>query len=299
MKWKKILVALLIITILIGFISVCLRYRKENNITIQHRLEWWLEDINWDKGRSKWTGDGVAVAVIDSGVDASHPDLENTSIQEYRVSSLKNSEEGPLSHGTEVAGVIAAYPKTEEGVLGVAPGVSILSVDVTDSEIIGDDELIEGIEYATEQGVDVINISIGTPTDSEELHEAVKKAYQAGIVIVAAAGNYMRDDVLYPAKYDEVIAVGSRGKKGGIISPSSVKNKNVCYLPGENIVTTYSGDKDRMYAGGEGTSFSTPILSGIICLYLQKHPEADVKEIYGLFSDMSTGKIDVKAILKS
>lgn len=159
-----------------------------------------MEDINWDKGRSKWTGDGVTVAVIDSGVDALHPDLENTSIQEYRVSSLENSEEGPLSHGTEVAGVIAAYPKTDEGVLGVAPGVSILSVDVTDSEIIGDEELIEGIEYAAEQGVDVINISIGTPTDSEELHNAVKKAYQAGIVIVAAAGNYMRDDVLY-SKY--------------------------------------------------------------------------------------------------
>lgn len=250
-----------------------------NTKTPAHRLEWWLDEIHWNEKRNAYDGSGIKVAVIDTGIDRSHPDLKNKITAEYRVPSLgEPPQDQPLEHGTAVAGVIAAYPADGNGVLGVAPGVGILSIDVTDDQSgeVSATAAIEGIRYAVEANVDIINISLGFRNSSSELELVVRQALEKGIILVASAGNHMEDDVLYPAKMDGVFCVGARDKEGKIISPVKA-DKTVTYLPGEYIVTTCSGDK--RYISMKGTSIATPILTGCIALALQKDPDCTADKI--------------------
>lgn len=260
-----------------------------------HRLQWWLSAINWDQDRTKETGDGVSIAVLDSGIDSKHPDISEAVVKEYRVSSI-GKEEGNTLHGTAVAGIIAGSPSHDKGVLGVAVNAHILSVDVTDAKngVMEIDALIEGIRYAISQNVDIISISAGVKEDVKQLHAAIKEAYDAGIVIVAAAGNFMKDDMLYPAKYPEVIAAGALSKDGTISSPTGRLPKNVVYLPGENIVTTRN---EAGYTGIDGTSAATPILSGVIALMKERHKQLTNEEMIEYFESRTFTGINVKEIL--
>lgn len=284
--------------------------RKEQEMVqepIEHRLQWWLSAIGWDAERTDVTGEGIRIAILDSGVDAEHPDLEGVIEKEYRVSGLgvthqesrqetqqetqqeshqetnQDSHQKNLHHGTAVAGIIAASPSTDKGALGVAVNASILSVDITDEAngIIQVEHLIEGIEYAIQESVDIINISAGIKEDSEELHEVIQRAYEAGIVVVAAAGNFMEDDILYPARYEEVLAVGAQSRNNEIISPTGNLPKSVSYLPGESIVTTGVNGK---YIGADGTSVATPIMTGIVALMLEANQTLTNEEILQYFN---------------
>lgn len=272
--------------------------RKEQEMVqepIEHRLQWWLSAIGWDEERTGVTGEGIRIAILDSGVDAEHPDLEGVIEKEYRVSGLgvtqqeshqetnQDSQQENLHHGTAVAGIIAASPSTDKGALGVAVNASILSVDITDEAngIIQVEHLIEGIEYAIQESVDIINISAGIKEDSEELHEVIQRAYETGIVVVAAAGNFMEDDILYPARYDEVLAVGAQSRNNEIISPTGNLSKSVSYLPGESIVTTGVNGK---YIGADGTSVATPIMTGIVALMLEANQTLTNEEILQYFN---------------
>lgn len=277
MKRREVLSLLLIPLVLIGGITGCLENKKGSSITIPHRMQWWLEDIGWDEDRNGLTGKGITVAIIDSGIDTSHPDLANVSIEEYVVSSLKKTGGGLLSHGTAVAGIIAAYPHDENGALGVAPEVDLVSIDVSDNDRIREEDLIEGINIAMDNDVDIINISLGVAIGSESLHRVIKQASNQGIIIVAAAGNNMKNGLLFPAGYDEVIAVGAKDKEGAKVSPTGLVDKAVFYLPGKNISTICSDGST--YAGVSGTSFSCAIMSGIISLALQKNSSITQTEI--------------------
>lgn len=242
---------------------------SENRMDIskKHRLEWWLEELDWSDTHS-YTGKGVKIAVLDSGIDFSHADLSHCKHFEVRVSGLskrdKNARQYGVNHGTEVAGIIAGRPSNEKGVWGIAEDSFIYSIDITDSPDIEINNVIEGLKLAIEYDVDIINMSIGIHENSKKLHRLIKKAYNKGIIIVAAAGNYMKGKVLYPAKYDEVLCVGALKKDGAIISPQNYLSNEIVYLPGENIVTTTSGKKQ--YCGVTGTSFSSAILTGIIAV---------------------------------
>lgn len=287
---------------LIGFLIlgltayVNLHGRKEKLSQTPHRLQWWLSAIDWDQERTKETGDGVRIAVLDSGIDASHPDLKETVVKEYRVPSIGKGEEDNTLHGTAVAGIIAGKPSSDKGILGVAVNARILSVDVTDAKngVMEVDALVEGIRYAAAQNVDIISISAGVKEDSKQLHAAIKEAYDAGIVIVAAAGNFMKDDLLFPAKYPEVIAAGALSKDGTISSPTGKLPKNLVYLPGENIVTTRN---EAGYTGIDGTSASTPILSGVIALMKERHKQLTNEEIKEYFESRTFTGINVKELL--
>ncbi len=259
---------------------------------IKHRLQWWLSAIKWDENRCDATGNGITIAVLDAGVDEMHPDINACIEREYRVSGLTGLNDMNVFHGTAVAGIIAGIPSTDKGILGVAPNAKIISVDVTDhpSGVIEVDNLIEGLEYAVEQKVDIINISAGVKHSSEKLEEAVKQAYDAGVVIIAASGNFMKDNLLYPAKYRQVIAVGSRAKNEEILSPKGNVQKTVVYLPGENIVTA---GKNHGYCGISGTSASAPILSGIVALIKEKNKELTNDKIISYFNESTNNITDV------
>ncbi|MBQ2775252.1 MAG: S8 family serine peptidase [Clostridia bacterium] len=256
--------------------------------TPEHRLQWWLADIKWDGERLSYTGKNVDIAILDTGIDATHPDLAGRVVSETKVSGLGIKEDETKEHGTGIAGVIVATPHDEKGALGVAPDANIISIDVTDdsSGKVVIKNLIDGIDLAVSKEVDIINISVGVKEGTEELHEAIKKAYDNGIIIIASAGNYMEDEILYPAAYDEVIAVGSLSKKHEYISPTGTKAaQKVVYLPGENIVSTSSFGE---YKGFSGTSFSSGILTGMVAVSLEANQDSErtQKKVYSKMEEL-------------
>lgn len=269
------------------FLCICVlllyQVESESENNIEHRLQWWRTEIGAEDKLSANMGSGVKIAIIDTGVDRTHPDLKNAMIKEISIKN-SNGEAADEAHGTAVAGIMVAFPSDEAGVLGLSPMAELVSIDVTDSEYVTPEEIVAGIEIAIREDVDIISISLGLKNDNDAVHDAIKSAYEKGIVIVASAGNYMEGDVLYPAKYDEVLCVGALDKKGEIISPKEIQDKKVIYLPGENIVTTYSGE--RQYVGATGTSFSTAILSGIIALMMELKPDITLQEIYTYFEEL-------------
>lgn len=220
----------------------------------------------------------ITVAIIDTSIDNTHPDIVGSIIDNKYIVNCEDSK-----HGTAVAGIISAYPSNDDGVLGIAPKTKIIAVVVTeDSKSITVENMISGINYAIDQGVDIINISSGFYNYDEKLYETIKKAYDAGIIIVASAGNGSNGSVMYPAKFSEVIAVASYNKNH---EKMGLYDSDVVYLPGDNIVTTFPEiDSSDMYSSVSGTSFSTPIMSGIIALLKGTNKEIGNKEVYEYIS---------------
>ena len=294
---KKLLLYLVLSLLVISSGLIFGRMTKSSSQPVGHRLQWWLSAINWDTTRTKETGKGIVVAILDSGVDASHPDLQGKIAEEYRVKGLKSDNTEHVLHGTAIAGILAGSPSYEKGILGVAENAQILSVDVTDQKngAIEVDNLVEGIEYAIRQKVDIICISAGVKKDSKKLRQVIEKAYDAGIVIVAASGNYMENDILYPAKYKEVLAAGALSKEKNIISPKGNFDKKVIYLPGENIVTAGSNGG---YIGISGTSAAAPILSGIVALMKERNKQLTNDKIMNYFNTYTLDYMDVKKCIR-
>lgn len=270
-----------------------------NNINVpNHRLQWWLEEINWDSDRMIYDGEGITVAIIDSGVDKNHPDIKENIIDEYRVSQLNSiDEKSYLGHGTAVAGVISAKPNADDGVLGIAPGVGIISIDVSDDEngLVEKDAFIEGLKYAIEKEVQIINISMGFTEYDEIMESTIKEAIEKNIIVVAAAGNNTNEYILYPAAFEGVFCVGYYNKSKKQYFPN-ISNSKVIYMPGEYIVTSFSGEKQ--YISAEGSSVSTPILTGIIALILQKNPNISTEEIYLLLKNNEINVVNLLNIIE-
>ena len=252
----------------------------KRNVNVQkndeHRRQSWLKYINWDAERLSYSGKNIKIAVIDSGIDQNIPEL-NCKI-DIETSVVKSNKESDVKHGTAVASIISAENHSDNQVNGIAHNARIVSIDVTNQSegIVEVGDLIKGIEKAIEYKVDIINISIGCLKDDEELKSVIKKAWDNNIIIVSSAGNYMENNVLYPSKYKETLSVGSRNKKGKIISPQGDVDKKVVYFIGENIVSAIGNNE---YAGCEGTSFSTAICTGLVALLLEKkNDKKSVKE---------------------
>lgn len=157
------------------------------------------------------------------------------------------------------------------------------------------DSLINGIEYAITRGANIINISAGVINNDCRLQAVIEDACSAGIVVVAASGNDLHGMTLYPAKYKNVISVGS-------IDPSGEKlygeNSGSVFLPGGNIVTAYSSRYEpKKYVSYSGTSMSAPILTGVIALVLEQNPAISNNDIVAYFRGFEGNKFDTMKIL--
>ncbi|WP_258728927.1 S8 family peptidase [Bacillus atrophaeus] len=219
-----------------------------------------------------YTGSNVKVAVIDSGIDSSHPDLKVSGGASF-VPSEPNPFQDGNSHGTHVAGTVAAL-NNSVGVLGVAPSASLYAVKVLSSSGSGDYSwIINGIEWAISNNMDVINMSLGGPQGSTALKAVVDKAVSQGIVVVAAAGNSgssgSTSTVGYPAKYPSVIAVGAVDSNNQRASFSSAGSELDVMAPGVSIQSTLPGSS---YGSYNGTSMASPHVAGAAALVLSKHP---------------------------
>lgn len=228
-------------------------------------LPWGVNRIDADLVWSATTGDSVKVAVVDTGIDLSHPDLSANIKGGYNaINSLKSANDDN-GHGTHVAGIIAALDNAV-GVIGVVPQADLYAVKVlsrTGSGYVSD--IIEGLDWAIANGMQVVNMSLGTSVDVQSFHDAIVRTYQAGVVLVAAAGNAYGGAVTYPARYPEVVAVSSTDSADNIASFSSVGPEVDLAAPGASIYSTYKGST---YATMSGTSMASPHVAGAAALVL-------------------------------
>ncbi|MBB6282742.1 S8 family serine peptidase [Geobacillus subterraneus] len=251
--------------------SVEPNYIIERNYTPSdpgYSKQWHLKKINAPKAWDTTKGAGqITVAVVDNGVQTNHPDLAGKIVSPYNV--VTGTRSVPAGeHGTHVAGIIAASIN-KKGVTGVAPNVKIMPVNVFEGEGATSYDVAYGIVYATDQGANVINLSLGAYAATNYEAAAVQYAASKGAVLVAAAGN---DDTYlpsYPAAFEPVIAVSATDGDDFITDFSNYGNYIDLAAPGVNIYSTFPGSS---YYGLHGTSMAAPIVSGTAALVLSKNP---------------------------
>lgn len=228
----------------------------------------------WAEG---YTGSGVKVAVLDSGV-ASHTELSVTTLSSSNTSIT-------AGHGTHVAGIIGAKANNGAGGAGVAPGVALYSYNLGN---ITSNDIMAGIRAAKSAGVDLINMSVGGLGKHSAEQEVVNEAYQAGIAIFAAAGNEGGQTYSYPACYNHVISVAATDKNNERASFSSYNNMVDLSAPGAAIWSTYN-TSNTSYVSLDGTSMACPVATGEAAVILGS---------YAPIKSMDKGKKRVDALEK-
>jgi subtilisin len=221
-------------------------------------------------------GAGINVAVIDTGIDCGHPDLSPNCLYGFNALSKGKNPFDDYGHGTHVAGIIAARDNGF-GVIGVAPEATLYAVKVLDANGSGAwSSVASGIVWATQNNMDVINMSLGGSGFSQALADAVKAASDAGILVVSAAGNSgCCDKVLYPAKLPESMAIAAVDTNDQRAWFSSTGPELDVAAPGDSIRSTvptgncYLCDRSG-YETLNGTSMATPHVSGTGALLMAR-----------------------------
>ena len=238
-------------------------------------IEWGIKKISADQAWTSTTDSGVSVAVLDTGIDTNHPDLAANIKGGTNLVNTRRTYEDDNGHGTHCAGIIAAVNNII-GVVGVAPNAMIYAVKVLNSAGSGSySTIIAGIDWAISKKASdptlmVISMSIGGTTGSSALEAACARAANAGIQIIAAAGN-SGGAVLYPAAYDKYVIAVSATDSNNVIASWSCRGPQVdLAAPGVSIRSTYMGDT---YATMSGTSMACPHVSGVAALVIS-HPKA-------------------------
>ena len=227
-------------------------------------------------------GAGVIVGVVDSGVDATTPQLAGRVLTGKDVINAGNKTGNTdcYGHGTFVAGIIAAAPAPGAGFAGVAPQATILPVRAANDANSGSaDALAAGIRVAVDGGAQVINVSASTNLPDPQLQAAVDYAEQHNVVVVAAAANGQQqgDPVTYPASYPSVLAVGAVGASGTLANFSETGNYLDLVAPGENVVSIGPGGGGQWQ--GSGTSYAAPFVAGVAALVRAYHPQLDAAQV--------------------
>ncbi|MFF4117776.1 type VII secretion-associated serine protease mycosin [Streptomyces sp. NPDC001714] len=264
--------------------------------------QWGLSALHLDEAWQTTKGKGITVAVLDTGVEADHPDLVGNVLT---AKDMIGFGAGPgdrdwARHGTAMAGIIAGHGHgvgDGDGVMGVAPEAKILPVRVILED--GDsarakarstrgNALAEGIRWAADHGADVINLSLGDDSDSAHPEpsedEAIQYALKKDVVVVASAGNGgdKGDHISYPAAYPGVIAATAVDKFGTRAGFSTRRWYATVSAPGVDIVIA---DPDHKYYEGWGTSAASAFVSGAVALVKAAHPGLTPAQIKKLLED--------------
>ena len=225
--------------------------------------QWSLQKIGWDNIYSSVVPLGSAtVAILDTGVDALHPDLNENIVAGTSIIDGSDGMSDPDGHGTWLAGIVAAKTNNKTGVAGVGfSGVRIMPVTVLGPDGIGQDsDIIAGILHAVEHGANVILMGFSNPDFSEHLHEAIEYAWSQNVVLVAATGNDALTSPTFPAGDRGVIGVSATDSFDTLPPFSNYGEDVFLAAPGTDIVTT---DIDDGYTSISGTSASAAIVAGV------------------------------------
>lgn len=253
-------------------------------------------------------GAGVKVAVLDTGANVNHPDLKISLCKNAQGAKVSTGCDDLNGHGTHVIGTVGAYAGDDaKGIYGVAPEATLWMITVCNLYgMCYSDDVARGIYYATNQGTNIISMSLGGSADSE-IENAVKYAYGKGVLIVAAAGNSGPgyNTIVYPAAYVEVVAVGAIDSNKNVASFSSRGINDGDYIVearevefGAPGVDVYSTNKNLCYDYKSGTSMATPHIAGLAAKLWQgsasatreyMHELAKQNDLDGLGDDPATG----------
>ena len=234
--------------------------------------QWNLRSINIEQAWEDSKGEGITVAVIDTGV-SKVPDLEQTEFVEgYNFVDNTVNADDDVGHGTHVAGTIAQSTNNNYGVAGVAYQAKIMPLKVLGVNGGSIADIAEAIKFAADNGADVINMSLGGGGDSLLMQSAIKYAHDKGVVIVAAAGNENRNSAVYPARYPQVISVAAIDS-AGLKAPYSNFGAGVdISAPGGSETgkilqeTINPENKQAEFIGYQGTSMASPHVAGVAAL---------------------------------
>lgn len=233
---------------------------------------WNLAKIQADRGWDITVGSSsVTIAVIDTGADASHPDLQGKLIAGRDFVNNDDDPADDQGHGTHVAGTAAAATNNNVGIAGMAWDVKVMPVKALSSAGAGAHSWIaNGIVWATDNGADVINMSLGGPYTSATMQQAVNYAWEQGSVVIAAAGNGRTSNPTYPAAYENAMGVSASTQSDERASFSNYGNYVSVASPGVSIMSTTRGGN---YQAWSGTSMATPHVAGLAALIKSIHPD--------------------------
>ncbi len=281
---------------------------------INPEFQWNLLDVGSENAWYYTQGSSdIVVAVIDSGIDFTHPDLVNQSwinaneipangidddnngyIDDFIGWDFRNNDNDPSPghpHGTFVAGLIAA-DNDEDIIVGIAPNIKLMAIRFLDNDnsfsIHDWGMFAEAIDYAVTNGADIINLSIqALATPPKELYDAIKRAYDKGVIIVGVTGNKigLKEHVHYPGNYSEVIAVSATSQSREIADFSCRGEQNEICAPGDEV---YSIQPNKWTPQlDSGTSFAAPLVSGAIALMLSINSELSIDSIRTVLHETS------------
>ena len=303
-------------------------YATTTRLTDPHRL-WGIYKINADKA---WTnsadGENVKVAVVDTGIDGSHPDLSDNFLGGYApysdtvLATNTDHSQNAETHATHVMGTIAAL-NNSIGVTGVAPKAKVMNIRIFDKDadpahssgaFVGDDFVAKGIVWAVDHGAEVLSNSWGGKGYSYLLHSAINYALAHNSIFVASAGNDTTDEIHYPSCYPGVINIAASNATDGITSFSTRGEWVTVSAPGEKILSTVP-IWDGAYGYMDGTSMATPHVSGAVAALISKIKKASktytpyqIRQMLinsavdickpGFDNDSGWGRIDLEAAAK-
>ncbi|HWH33561.1 MAG TPA: S8 family serine peptidase [Egibacteraceae bacterium] len=234
--------------------------------------QWGLDRLHAEQAWTSTQASGQKVAVVDTGVDAAHPDLAGVVLSGYDAFTPggdgRNDANG---HGTHVAGIVAAVSGNGIGVEGLARSAKILPVKVLQDDGSGySSDVAEGILWAIANGATVVNLSLGSPNTSSSVDAAIEQAIQKGVVVVAASGNEgaKGNPVMWPAALPEVVSVGAIDSTDQRASFSGHGDWLDLVAPGVQIASTMSGE----YMYSSGTSMAAPFVSATAALVRTRYP---------------------------
>lgn len=270
--YLMLLTSFLFIVAIAVFQSFVVSKQSEGELKLESQVTSWgydllISDISLEHNEK------VKIAIIDSGINKEHEDLQHINFTEFNVLDKETAIIDEFGHGTAIAGIIAAE-NNEFGVIGLSRNVEIYDVKILNENGKGKVEhLIEAIHWCIEQNVEIINLSFGFQTESKPLKAAINRAISEGIIIVASIGNTFGMRGNYPAIYEEVISITSVDED---LNRSNFASKHdIDYaMPGENIYTT---NKDGGYSYFDGTSFATAHATGVISILLDYYKQEHSK----------------------
>jgi subtilisin family serine protease len=298
LRSNRLLVAIILISILgmIGSGSVL----AQDGDPLRPQ-QWGHVQLHLDDAYGTSTGEGVVIAILDSGIDLDHPDLVDKLVPGWDFVENDDQPQDENGHGTHVAGIAAATTNNGIGIAGAAPDARIMPVRVMNALGVGDPEVIaQAITWAADNGADIINLSLGGNTDllsrifkNGPMNLSIVDANDKGVLVIAAAGN---DDTFIQAYQDGVpVLVVNASNEGGI--PAQFSNwgdPRAVTAPGTRILSTAPTEPTWIWKGGtdgyeelDGTSMAAPYVAGVAALLVDTHRGDDPNTIFEILIETS------------
>jgi len=267
--------------------------------------QWGLGHVGFPEAWDSSTGEDAVVAVVDTGVDLEHPDLQGQLVEGYDFVDPGTPPDDPNGHGTHVAGIIAAADN-DTGIIGSAHQAKVMPVRVLDADGFGEsDAIADGVVWAAENGADVINLSLGDEGFGSRIskgcviNEAILEANELGAVVVAAFGNEGKLGLSYRIGVD-VVVVGAIDQDNEVASFSNVGDVRAVMAPGVKIVSTVPEEPTTIFPEGtngyaelDGTSMASPFVAGQAALLVAQGRNRDeVIDAIDLTAENPTGGLE-------